>query len=78
MKRIYAACLNQTIHFQLKPDAPRGVAERNVKAEYKAYKDALHGNKKYKIIDEQTQTDGSIIVKIKKQINSYDVGDYLN
>jgi hypothetical protein len=30
------------------------------------------------IVDEQAQEDGSIIVKVKKQINQYDVGDFLS
>lgn len=78
MKRIQTACLSQTIHFQLKPDTPQSVAERNVKAKYESYKSGLERSKiKFKIVGEQTQEDGSIIVKVKKQINHYDVGDYL-
>jgi hypothetical protein len=33
---------------------------------------------KYKILGEETQKDGSIIVKVKKQISGYDIGDYLD
>ena len=32
---------------------------------------------KYKILAEETQPDGSVIVKIKRQYNNYDCGDYL-
>lgn len=79
MKRIQSACLNQTIHFQSKDDMPRETVVRDVKAEYESYKKQLdRKNTKYRIIDEQTQDDGSIIVKLKKQINQYNVGDYFN
>jgi hypothetical protein len=79
MKRIQAACLNQTIHFLLKDDVPRDEATKGVKAEFEAYKKKLeHSRTVYKILDEQAQADGSIIVKIKKQINQYDVGGYLD
>jgi hypothetical protein len=79
MKRIQIACLNQTLHFQLRSDVSRGVAERDVKAEYENYKAALENSQmKYKIVDEQVQKDGSIIVKVKKQIGHYDIGDYLD
>ncbi len=33
---------------------------------------------KYKIIFEEAQPDGSIIIEIKKQYNQSPVGDYLN
>jgi hypothetical protein len=78
MKRIQAACLNQTIHFQLKEDAPHEVAVNTVKAEFEDYKKKLGlSHTAHKIVTEQPQSDGSIIVKIKRQINQYDVGDYL-
>ena len=55
------------------------MAVRAVKAEYEDYKEKLDRSKTaYKIISEQTQNDGSIIVKIKRQINQYDVGNYLD
>jgi hypothetical protein len=79
MKRILVACLNQTIHFQLKPEISHGVAERDVKAECENYKISLKNGKiKFRIINEKVQKDGSIILKVKKQINNYDVGDYLD
>jgi hypothetical protein len=78
MKRIQSACLSQTIHFKLKEDAPHDAAVNAVKSEWKAFKDHLDQSRTaYKIIDEQTQDDGSVIVKIKRQLNKYDVGDYL-
>ncbi|MDR1769218.1 MAG: hypothetical protein LBS02_01085 [Hungatella sp.] len=79
MKRVQYACLNQTVHFHLKEDMSQDMAVRAVKAEYEDYKEKLDRSKTaYKIISEQTQNDGSIIVKIKRQINQYDVGNYLD
>ncbi len=50
-----------------------------VQAEYENYKSALdRKHVKYKIAEELPQEDGSIIIRIKKQYNSYDVGDYLD
>ncbi len=78
-RKILSICLNQTLHFQLKPGVPHDVAVREVQAEYEGYQMLLKRNRtKYKIIDEKIQDDGSIIVKVKKQLNNYDVGDYLN
>ena len=38
MKRIVSACLEQTIHFQLKDGMARSIAVRNVKEDYENYK----------------------------------------
>ena len=38
MKRIKAACLEQTVHFQLKDDLGHAAAARAVKEEYEHYK----------------------------------------
>ena len=79
MKRVQSACLEQTVHFQLKEDvighaaALRAVAEEV--EQYKAQMDRKHV--KHKILEETTQPDGSILVKIKRQYNNYDCGDYL-
>lgn len=79
MKRIQFACLNQTIHFQLKDGVNHDFAVSEVKNEFKSYKKHLELKRiKYQIIEETIQEDGSIIIKIKKQMNSYDVGNYLN
>lgn len=37
MKRIKAACLEQTIHFQLKEAAPPAAAAREIQNEYGRY-----------------------------------------
>ena len=79
MKRIQSACLSQTIHFQLKDDLEHSQAVEQVRAEYAHYKQLLERNRtQYKIVEQATQPDGSIILKVIKQYNSSPVGDYLN
>ena len=79
MKRVKYACLDQTIHFQLKEDliGHEGAAKavKDELAQFKAQLERKHS--KYKIIEETVQPDDSIILKIKKQYNDYDCGDYL-
>lgn len=78
MKRVKAACICQTLHFQLKEDIPHDVAVRLVRQEVEQYKKGLERNHtQYRIEEESEQSDGSIIVKIIKQYNFSPVGDYL-
>ena len=79
MKRIKAACLEQTIHFQLKDGVSTELAKEQVRQEYEAYKMQLDRHRtQYKIIEEAEQPDGSLIIKIKKQNNTQPVGTYLD
>lgn len=79
MKRIKAACLEQTIHFQLRDELGQEEAVRAVKEEYEHYKKQMdRTHTKYGIVDEILQADGSLIIKIKKQYNKYNVGDYMS
>lgn len=79
MKRIKAACICQTLHFQLKEDLGHDYAVKMVQEEFKHYTESLDRNHtQYKIVDKQEQPDGSIIIKVIKQYNSSPVGDYLN
>ena len=79
MKRIKAACLLQTIHFQIKDDVEKSLAAKIAREEAEHYKTLLTKNRiKYKIIEEAVQSDGSIILKIAKQHTTYDVGNYLD
>lgn len=79
MKRINAACLEQTIHFQLKDGISSELAKQQVRQEYESYKGQMDRHKtQYKIIEETAQPDGSLIVKIKKQNNAQPVGNYLD
>ncbi len=78
MKRIKAACICQTLHFLLKEDAERQWAAKQVQQEVEHYKQTLERNHtQYKIVEETTQPDDSILLKIIKQYNSSPVGDYL-
>lgn len=79
MKRVKAACITQTLHFLLKEDVGREYAKILVTEEVKKYKDSLDKNKtQYKILSEETQADGSVIIEIKKQYNTSPVGNYLD
>lgn len=79
MKRVKAACICQTLHFTLKEDLGHDDATKMVKEEVEHYKNSLERSRtKYKIIEETMQPDDTVIVKIIKQYNQTDVGDYLN
>ena len=79
MKRIKAACLEQTIHFQLKDGISAGLAKQQARQEYESYKAQMDRHKtQYKIIEETEQPDGSLVIKIKKQNNTQPVGNYLD
>lgn len=79
MKRVKSACITQTLHFLLKENAPHDYALRLVTEEVKKYKEQLErNNTKYKILSEETQPDGSVIIEIKKQYNSSPIGNYLD
>ncbi len=79
MKRIHSACLLQTLHFQLKDDIPHDVAVRTVQEEVAHYKAQLERSRtKYKIDEETTQPDGSVMLKVRKQYNTSEVGAYFD
>lgn len=79
MKRVKAACICQTLHFILKDDLGHDYAVKLVREEVAKYKDSLNRNRtKYKIVSEETQSDGSIMIRIIKQYNTSPVGDYLD
>ena len=79
MKRIKAACLEQTIHFMLKDDMPREEAVQAVQAEYAHYIAQMDRNRtRYQILENKELPDGSLLVKLKKQHNSYDCSPYMD
>ncbi len=79
MNRILTACLNQTILYFSKENVPQEWAVRSVREEYAAYLRQLDERKiRYRIVEETAQADGSILLKIKRQNNQYDVGTYLD
>ena len=78
MKRIVAACICQTLHFQLKEGAEPQEAAAVVQEEVARYRAGLDRNcVRYRILSESTQPDGSVLLKIIKQYNQSPVGDYL-
>lgn len=79
MKRVKAACITQTLHFLLKEEVGHDYALKLVSEEIKKYKEQLDRNKtQYKILSEEVQEDGSVIIEIKKQYNTSPVGQYLD
>ncbi len=79
MKRIKAACICQTLHFMLKEDLGHDYAVQMVRTEIDKYKASLDRNRtKYRIISEEEQPDGSVMIKIIKQYNTSPVGNYLD
>lgn len=79
MKRIQAACICQTVHFLLKEDISHDLAVRQVQEEAAQYKRTLERNRtKHKTLEETTQPDGSVIIRIIKQYNQSPVGNYLD
>ena len=79
MKRVKAACICQTLHFMLKDGAEQQWAVNQVKQDVEHYKQGLERNRtKYRIVEETTQPDGSVILKVIKQYNASPVGSYLD
>lgn len=79
MKRIKAACIIQTLCFSSHDGETTEYAKKAIVQEYEKYKAQLEkGGVKYKILSEETNEDGSIVIEIKKQYNNSSVGDYLN
>ena len=79
MKRVKAACICQTLHFVLKEDVAHDWAVKQVEQDVEQYKKTLERNRtQYKIVEQTTQPDGSIMLKVIKQYNNSPVGDYLN
>lgn len=79
MRRVKAACLCQTLHFQLSEKLPHPEAVQQVHRDIENYKRTLERSRvQYRILEETAQPDGSVMMKIKKQYNSSPVGEYLN
>lgn len=79
MKRVKAACICQTLHFQFKDAVNHDYAAKLVRQEIEQYKANLRKNRTaFKIVEELEQPDGSVILKVIKQYNNSPVGDYLN
>lgn len=82
MKRVKAACIQQTLVFMQKEDcglSKASILETNRK-ELEHYKQAMDRTRtRYQIVSEEEQEDGSIIVRVRKQYNDKaDVSEYFN
>ena len=79
MKRVKYACLLQTLHFVQKEDGTEhSAAVQNIQEEVAHYKSELdRSHTKYQISAEKMQPDGSVLLEIRRQYNSYDCGDYI-
>jgi len=72
MRRITSACLLQTMRFDTTNDA-------NPEQEFQIYCAKLDkAGTKYVIEEKKKEADGSLIVKIKKQYNTYKTDGYLS
>lgn len=79
MKRIKAACITQTVCFSNHDGETTAYAKKMIVQEYEKYKEQLEkSGTKYKILSENINEDGSIIIEIKKQYNTSPVGKYLD
>ena len=79
MKRIQAACLIQTIAFCPKDDNPTQFEKEMLRKEYENYKSLMdRRGTKYKILHEEVQSNGAIVVELKKQNNQQAIGHYFD
>ena len=79
MKRIKAACLEQTVQFLLKEDLTHEEAVKYAEAEYAHYLAQMDKNRTaYRILEKSVQPDGSILVKLKRQYNNYNCEPYMD
>lgn len=82
MKRVKSGCVLQTLTFNQKEDLNLS-KEENLKLnkeEVKHYEETLKNhNTKYQIINTKEETDGSITIHVRKQINdTTDVSEYFD
>ena len=79
MKRIKAACLQQVVQFSPKEGTQSEYALQAVQEEVAQYKERLdRARTKYKILWEEVQPDGTVMLEIKKQYNASPMGNYLD
>ena len=79
MKRVKEACLSQTLHFSTTDPVGRETRARLVREEVDMYKASLDRRKvQYRIVSEESQADGSVLLKILRQNAAYPVGSYLD
>ena len=78
MKRVKAACICQVLHFMLKDGLEPSVAVPMAQREAESYKQELkQKNIRHRIVSEEIQPDGSVVMEIIKQYSTNDTGKYL-
>lgn len=80
MKRVRSACIMQTLVFTQREElcfTGEKALELN-RAEYEKYKSDLEKvGTRYQVLSENEETDGSVVIKIRKQYNDKtDVSEY--
>lgn len=71
VKRIISACLEQTIRFDTYNEA-------DPKLDMKKYFEQLDRKRiRYRIVDQQEEADGAVVVRLKKQYNAYRTDGYI-
>ncbi len=79
MKRIKFACLSQTVHFERNEKLGQEEATRMALLERDRYLKRLEETGTAYRIDQQYQLeDGTPVLVLRRQYNSYALGDYLN
>lgn len=82
MKRIKSACILQTLTFSQKDDCGLSLAQQLEanRGEVARYKTAMDRNgTRYQILEESERSDGSVLVRIRKQYNDKaDVSEYFD
>lgn len=82
MKRVKAGCISQTLVFMQKEDCgfDKQTQLKYNRIEVERYEDNLKKNKiRYQILTIKEQSDSSILVRVKKQLNDRtDVSEYFN
>ncbi|MCC8129654.1 MAG: hypothetical protein LIO51_06950 [Clostridiales bacterium] len=79
MKRIKFACLSQTVHFERNEKLGQEEATRMALLERERYLKRLEETGTAYHIDQQYQLeDGTPVLVLRRQYNSYATGDYLN
>lgn len=72
MRRIISACLLQTMRFDIAKDA-------NPDRDFEFYCHKLDkSHTKYVIESKEKEADGSLVVKVKKEYNSYKTDGYID
>lgn len=78
MKRVKFACLAQTIHFVLNEKLAHGEAVQQAQESLLHYKRELDQKQVAYVVDkEYALEDGTPVLELRKQYNSYPVGTYL-